>query len=80
MELLRGIGIFHRSRQGKGFIQHMFLPHCYPQRSNYSFCHSPRENLFNSIPDSGARMLALCTLHLDEEMIDRGNLQTILEA
>jgi hypothetical protein len=47
---------------------------------NYSFSHSPRENLFNSIPDNDARMLALCKLRSAEKMNDRGNLQTNFEA
>jgi hypothetical protein len=47
---------------------------------NYSFSHSPRENLFNSIPDNDARMLALCKLHSAEKTNDRGNLQTNFEA
>jgi hypothetical protein len=34
---------------------------------NYNFSHSPRENLFNSIPDNDARMLALCKLRSAEK-------------
>jgi hypothetical protein len=47
---------------------------------NYSFSHSPRETLFNFVPNNDARMLALYKLCSIEKTNDRGNLQTNLEA
>jgi hypothetical protein len=45
---------------------------------NYSFSHSPRENLFNFIPDNDARMLALCKLCSAKKMNDKATYKPTL--